>query len=275
MKKTVRFIDCGANIGQSIDWSIKTLALASDSFDIKIDSFEPYPELFSSIEEKYSNFRSILKLHKTAVDIVDDKKRFYLQEHGARTSSSIYKSKESTYRNLWIRGDVFYKDKHTGQLQQLELEWRDPDCASPTPQVVVQLDPSGVNEIIHLQEFRPKIDEEKLYNWVDVDTIDMSRWLRESINPENEIVILKLDVEGSEYSILDKLLHDGLNKMVDVLLVEWTPETKIVSCKDIYGTKEERDNLKLKVNEKFKFVLDWHHPEECVGPLTKYLKNVL
>jgi len=243
--------------------------------NLKIDSFEPFPELSSIIEEKFSNFGSILSLHKAAVDTVDDKKKFYLQDYGARTGSSIYKSKESTYQQMWLSGDIVYKDKETGEVHKIEFEWDDPTRTDPPPKPLLVLHPDTVNEIVHAYDWSPKLNLEDLLNWIEVDTVNIVKWLESSVDSENEIVILKLDVEGSEYGIVNKLLQNGLGKLVDVLLVEWTPEEKIVSCKEIYGTIEDRHNLKFKVNEKIKLVLDWHYPETCTGPLQKYLKNIL
>ena len=276
--KTIRFVDCGGNVGQSIHWSLNILDAFSELFDcnIKVDCFEPYPQLFEIIKGKYSWAPTDkISLHQQAVDVKDGKRRFYLQENDARTSSSFYKGKESTYRQIWVSGDLYYKEKETGNARKLELEWKDPNVEGPVPKIMLKLSPSSINELIHSHGFQPKIDDEELINWIDVETIDIVKWLEESIDPENEIVILKLDIEGTEYSVLNKLLHNDLNKVVDVLLVEWTPEEKIASCEDVFGTKQVRTSLRTEVGKEFRCVLDWHYPEKCVQPLVDYIKNIL
>jgi len=57
-------------------------------------------------------------------------------------------------------------------------------------------------------------------NPVKVRTIDLSRWVREHTNNFN-YVILKLDVEGAEYDILEKMIRDRTIRRINHLFVEW------------------------------------------------------
>lgn len=57
-------------------------------------------------------------------------------------------------------------------------------------------------------------------NPVNVRTIDLSRWLREHTTNFN-YVILKLDVEGAEYDILEKMIRDRTIRRIKHLFVEW------------------------------------------------------
>ena len=57
-------------------------------------------------------------------------------------------------------------------------------------------------------------------NPIKVRTIDLSRWVREHTNNFN-YVILKLDVEGAEYDILEKMIHDRTIRRIKHLFVEW------------------------------------------------------
>ena len=52
---------------------------------------------------------------------------------------------------------------------------------------------------------------------IRVDCFDFSSWLRELSEPP----IVKLDVEGAEFPILQKLVDDGTDILVAELLVEW------------------------------------------------------
>lgn len=92
--KTIRFIDCGANIGQSIDWALDTFK----NYDLHIDSFEPLPLNFNVLTEKYSDVSNVT-LHQAAVSSVDGTATFYCQNWGARTGSSLVKGKSSTTPN--------------------------------------------------------------------------------------------------------------------------------------------------------------------------------
>ena len=89
--KKIRFVDCGANIGQSIDWALDTFK----NYDLQIDSFEPLPLNFNILQENYSNI-SIVTLHQAAISSEDGTATFYCQKWGARTGSSLVRGKSST-----------------------------------------------------------------------------------------------------------------------------------------------------------------------------------
>ncbi|MFL6589867.1 MAG: FkbM family methyltransferase [Chthoniobacterales bacterium] len=57
-------------------------------------------------------------------------------------------------------------------------------------------------------------------NPIQVRTVNLSRWLRQHTSVL-DYIILKLDVEGAEYAILEKLLRDGLLRRVAHLFIEW------------------------------------------------------
>jgi len=53
----------------------------------------------------------------------------------------------------------------------------------------------------------------------EVDCFDFSKWLKQF--KEDDYIIVKMDIEGSEYEVLSKMLEDGTDKLIDKLLVEW------------------------------------------------------
>lgn len=55
---------------------------------------------------------------------------------------------------------------------------------------------------------------------IQATTVDLSAWIRRTLSERDE-VILKLDVEGAEYEVLDKMLLDGTARYVGELLIEW------------------------------------------------------
>ena len=55
---------------------------------------------------------------------------------------------------------------------------------------------------------------------VKVKTVDLSAWILENTS-DSDYVILKLDVEGAEYDILEKMIRDGTIERVDHLFIEW------------------------------------------------------
>lgn len=72
-----------------------------------------------------------------------------------------------------------------------------------------------------------KVEKAELHKkWIDLDhpveteCVDLSGWLRKNVSP-NDMVILKMDIEGAEYDVLQKILDDGTISMVNKMFVEW------------------------------------------------------
>jgi FkbM family methyltransferase len=55
---------------------------------------------------------------------------------------------------------------------------------------------------------------------VDVVTVDFSHWLADTVSPE-DFVHLKVDIEGAEYDVLEKIITDGTIDLVDEMHVEF------------------------------------------------------
>ena len=278
MKKTIRFLDCGANVGQSIQWALDTL----QGYDFKIDSFEPNPSLIPIIKDAFFDSKEHIKIHQVAVDIVEgENRKFYLQSFGARTGSSLYQGKESTMRKVAVVGSLCYVEPDGATVRVLNAQWNYKECealgldvTNETPVFVQYMPSESVIEVLTNKRYIiDNIDD--LYNTVDVKTVDIISWIEENTN-KDELIILKLDVEGSEYPIVRELINTGVYEKIDVLLLEWTPEERIDTAFEMVGEEKvkERTYLQKEVIEKFKYILDWHHPEDCRDPLKEHLKEL-
>lgn len=53
-----------------------------------------------------------------------------------------------------------------------------------------------------------------------VTTVDLSRWIGDELRP-SDYIVLKLDVEGAEYAVLEKMASDGTLDRIRHLFVEW------------------------------------------------------
>lgn len=56
---------------------------------------------------------------------------------------------------------------------------------------------------------------------IEVECVDFSNWLKNNINPRMHNLTLKLDIEGAEYSVLQKILDDNTIVLVKNLFVEF------------------------------------------------------
>lgn len=50
-----------------------------------------------------------------------------------------------------------------------------------------------------------------------IPCFDFSAWLAN----RNERVTVKMDIEGAEYDLLERMIADGTDRLVDELLIEW------------------------------------------------------
>jgi FkbM family methyltransferase len=55
---------------------------------------------------------------------------------------------------------------------------------------------------------------------IRVEAIDFSSWLRENFVQE-DYVIVKMDIEGAEYDVLEKIISDGNLPLMDELIIEF------------------------------------------------------
>ena len=62
-----------------------------------------------------------------------------------------------------------------------------------------------------------KLDKE---HPIKITTFDFSQWVLDTFNKEDEI-ILKMDIEGSEYPVLEKMFIDGSFDYINELWIEW------------------------------------------------------
>lgn len=77
-----------------------------------------------------------------------------------------------------------------------------------------------------------------------VPSIDLSTWLKENVS-KDDYVILKLDIEGAEYEVLDKMISEGTVDLVDEFHGEWhdhkidsLPKESVERVKTYFSTKK-------------------------------------
>lgn len=83
-------------------------------------------------------------------------------------------------------------------------------------------------------------------NIFKVESIDFSDWLKQTCK-EEDFVILKMDIEGSEYEIVPKLIQDGTINLIDIFYLEWhsnrVGDVKGNKCQEIMSNLKKIDGL--------------------------------
>ena len=55
---------------------------------------------------------------------------------------------------------------------------------------------------------------------IPIESMDFPLWILENVS-SNDVVLLKMDIEGSEYKIIEKMFENGGIELVDTLVVEF------------------------------------------------------
>lgn len=112
--------------------------------------------------------------------------------------------------------------------------------------------PTGMgSSVIPLEKWDPwgGKNHDPFKNTVKVKCIDFSEFIKRNFTKEDTIVI-KMDIEGSEYDTLEKMLSDGTMELIDDLYIEWhnrcfpNPDEMLEKEADLIS-RIEKCNVKL------------------------------
>jgi len=56
--------------------------------------------------------------------------------------------------------------------------------------------------------------------YIEVKTIDFSKYVLDNFN-KDDYIVLKIDIEGKEYDVLEKMIEDGSINYIDKIYCEW------------------------------------------------------
>ena len=87
---------------------------------------------------------------------------------------------------------------------------------------------------------------------IKVKTIDFSKWVQENLN-KNDYIVLKLDIEGAEYAVLEKMYKDGTLAWINEFWGEFHLPDRVRSLDS--GVYEKIQGYLKDLDLKFK---DWH-----------------
>jgi FkbM family methyltransferase len=54
----------------------------------------------------------------------------------------------------------------------------------------------------------------------DILCIDFSKWIATNLKP-NDHIVCKLNIEGAEYKVLEKMISDGTDKYINKFYIDW------------------------------------------------------
>lgn len=75
------------------------------------------------------------------------------------------------------------------------------------------------SSIVSLDEWRP-VGTKPFIETAEIPMIDLSKWIEDHLE-EDDYLVVKMDIEGSEYDVLEKIIERGVVSYIDKLYIEW------------------------------------------------------
>ena len=198
------FIDCGTHLGMGFS---KCAEIFRIDHEWEIFGFEANPYVFDgyvkNIEsEKYSVLSDKnINLENKAVWISDEGIKFSLR--------GITKHHIDNYSNDgWSNDLATMVGEYNGveEKEALEIPWDGGSCVTELK-----------------EQIKDTEERNKLYKWhedIEVESIDLSKWIMNNFSKE-DLIVLKMDIEGAEYKIIPKMFEDGSVNYINYAFIEW------------------------------------------------------
>jgi FkbM family methyltransferase len=88
-----------------------------------------------------------------------------------------------------------------------------------------------------------------LKNYHNVECFDFSNFIFKNFKKE-DFIILKLDIEGSEYPVLEKMIKDKTLNYIDIMYVEWHNH--------MLSNKYDEDTIRAEIQKENISLMEWY-----------------
>lgn len=111
------------------------------------------------------------------------------------------------------------------------------------------------SSIIDLNEWNEvnNIHEGSFTGTQKIECIDFSKWIQSNCS-EEDYIIVKMDIEGAEYQVLEKMIADDTLKYIHFIYIEWH---KWVFANQEPYTIREKNILDEMAKQKVHFISKW------------------
>ena len=209
------FIDCGTHLGMGFSRLSTELNVDHTwevfGFEANPIVFDEYVKTIES-EKCPSLMNKNLHLENKAVWISDEGIEFSLRgitnEHYSRVYEDGKDKSNPFYNSSWepVLANMAAEDHGLSKKEILDMPWDGGSCVK------------SLKDKIEDSE-----DREELYKWhedVLVESIDLSQWIMDNFSKE-DLIIIKMDIEGAEYTVLPKMIKDGSIDYINKAFIEW------------------------------------------------------
>ena len=239
------FLDCGTHMGLGFSRISEILKIDKDW---EIFGFEANPYTYQRYIDNIKSRRfpplidRNIKVYNKAVWIYDGTVKFSLR-------GISNKHWESIYENDKDKTNPFYKNEWEPGLCNLAA-----DIHGLDQEEIIQTPWDGGSCVTSIKE--EMISEKRnsdFYEWhqdIEIESIDISNWIKTNLS-EQDLIVMKLDIEGSEYNVLEKMISDGSINYINKLFVEWHDY-------QLENKEIEKEKIKAILKEKKIEYIDWH-----------------
>ena len=198
------FIDCGTHLGMGFS---KCASMFNIDHNWEIFGFEANPYVYEGYIKNIQSEKYPILLDK---NISLENKAVWISDEGIKFSlRGITKHHIDNYSNEGWNSDLATMvGKYNGvdKKEALKIPWDGGSCAT-----------------ILKEQIKDTEERNKLYKWhedIEVESIDLSKWIIKNFKPD-DLIVLKMDIEGAEYKVLPKMFEDGSVNYINVALIEW------------------------------------------------------
>lgn len=238
-------LDCGTHMGMGFSRISEELSIDKDwkifGFEANPFTYEQYIKNINS--ENYPTLKDKnITVYNKAVWKSDGVLNFSLRGISKLHYESIYsngKDKENSfYKKSWEPGLAnLAADIHNlSETEVLEIPWDGGSCVSEIK--------SRMNDNNRDSNFY------KWHNDVEVESIDISKWILDNFS-KDDFIVIKMDIEGSEYEVLPKMIEDASIDYINTIYIEWHDwqySDKVI----------DTQNLKRVISNKNIKIIDWY-----------------
>lgn len=137
------------------------------------------------------------------------------------------------WQDNWVSTDNIKYDLKAAWIEDTELEFAVDQSESPQGSTLMP----GKKAIWNTM---PKIK---------VQAFDFSMWLKQF---RDDLVVVKMDIEGAEFPILEKMIQDGTDTIPERMMIEFHPN-KVVEY-----TTTDKNNLIDRLKSRGDNIIEWH-----------------
>jgi FkbM family methyltransferase len=178
---------------------------------------------------------------------------------GAWTGDSIKAFKRYSYEIYGFECEPRLKETLEKLSKKIDFKFIDKAVWTKNEKIKLYLGQNNLTQSSSVLSGKKKyIDKNKP---VEVEAIDFSKWIINNFK-KDDYIICKMNIEGAEYDILEKMLKDDSLKYLNMLFIAW-------HWKKIEGISKERHDKLIKRIKKETTVVKWKFIEgETENPFT-------